>query len=74
MYLKNLKDNLPSPIIKPAVQYAAHDFRNLTRTLFGTANSVDSFVVAPVVVRRVVFPNGSLNKNIIKYRNLECFF
>jgi hypothetical protein len=69
-----LKDNLPSPIIKPAVQYAAHDFRNLTRTLLGTVSSVDSFVVAPVVVRRVVFPNGSLNEKYYQIQNLECFF
>jgi hypothetical protein len=37
---------------KPAVQYAAHDFRNFANTLFGTDNSVISLVDPPLVPRR----------------------
>jgi len=53
-------DNLPRPITKPAVQYAAHDFRNLTRQLFGTVDSVASAGVPPAVARRDGFPIGIL--------------
>jgi hypothetical protein len=66
------KDSLPRPIIKPAVQYAAHDFRNLTRQLFGTVDSVASAVVPPAVARRVIFPIGILKTNILILRNLSC--
>jgi hypothetical protein len=54
--------NLPRPITKPAVQYAAHDFRNFTSTLFGTENSAPSFVGVPVVVRRAGLTIGILQK------------
>jgi hypothetical protein len=54
------KDDLPRPITKPAVQYAAQDFRNLLRTLFGTVNSVVSPVVPVAVARRGNFPIGIL--------------
>jgi len=58
---------LPRPITKPAVQYAAQDFRNLLRTLFGTVNSVVSpVVVVPVAVdRRGDLPIGILK---VKYK------
>ena len=65
------QNNLPRPITKPAVQYAAHDFRNFARTEFGTEVSIDSFIVPVVVVRRAVLPNGALNKQKRKCFSLE---
>ena len=39
-------------MIKPAVQYAAHDFRNFISTLFGTEKSGRSLVEPLLVTRR----------------------
>lgn len=58
---------------KPAVQYAAQDFRNLTSTLVGMDNSAISFEVVPVVARRAAFPIGTLKTSINPFESLSLF-